>query len=267
MKTCFRVFCSLILLAGLAAFGASPCGAQQSQVANGSSFGRIEIRPDTSPTITPPRIAFDGSGLHAANMPVRWLILYAYALPYGFQLQGGPAWVATKRYDIDATGATGAGAMDLSRIQSLLKTRFGLATHTEHRRVQVLALEPAAGGAKLRPGSPLKGPGIGNPGDGVVEGRSATMAMLVQKLQSITGTIVLNGTGLAGQYDFTLHWDTAPAPNLVSEPPLRRDTAPASPAAASLPSLQAALESELGLTLKLVEQWADVTVIDRIEQP
>jgi hypothetical protein len=31
--------------------------------------------------------------------------------------------------------------------------------------------------------------------------------------------------------------------------------------------LQAALESELGLTLKPVEQWADVTVIDRIEQP
>jgi uncharacterized protein (TIGR03435 family) len=264
MKTCFRV-CGLILLTGLAAFGASQCGAQQSQAADGSSFGRIEIRPGTKPQLQ--RFAFDGHELHVADMPVRWLILYAYGLPYGFQLQGGPAWVATKRYDIDATGATQDRITDLSSIQNLLKTRFGLATHTEHRRVQVLALEPAAGGAKLKPGSRLKGPGIGNPRDGIVEGRSATMAMLVQELQSVAGTVVLNGTGLAGQYDFTLHWDTAPTSNLVSEPRPRRDTAPAPPAAASLPSLQAALESELGLTLKPVEQWADVTVIDRIEQP
>jgi uncharacterized protein (TIGR03435 family) len=246
-------------------FGPSPCRAQQSQSAGLSSFDRIEIRPGTNSQ--PQRLEFDDRGLHAANIPVRWLILHAYGLPYGFQLQGGPAWVATKRYDIDATGALGDPATDLSKIQSLLKTHFGLATHTEHRRVQVLALEPAAGGAKLKPGSRLKGPGIGNPGDGVVEGRSATMAMLVQELQRMAGTVVLNGTGLAGQYDFTLHWDTAPAPNLVSVPQPRRDTSPPSPAAASLPSLQAALESELGLTLKLVEQWADVTVIDRIEQP
>ena len=87
------------------------------------------------------------------------------------------------------------------------------------------------------------------------------MAMLVQELQHAAGTVVLDGTGLAGQYDFTLHWDAAP------DAGLQRDSAQASARDANLPSLKSALESELGLALKPVEQWADVTVIDHIEQP
>ena len=79
MKTCSRVFCGLFFLAGLAAVGASPSGAQQSQAASRSSFDRVEIRP--SARSQRQQLTFGMREFHVANMPVRYLIRYAYGLP------------------------------------------------------------------------------------------------------------------------------------------------------------------------------------------
>ena len=76
----------------------------------------------------------------ATNMPVRPMITFAYQVA-GYQLIGGPGWLTTDRYDINAKmeaaattvlpfipGSTTPSPMQLA-LQHLLEDRFKLRTH------------------------------------------------------------------------------------------------------------------------------------------
>jgi uncharacterized protein (TIGR03435 family) len=95
-----------------------------------------------------------------------------------------------------------------------------------------------------------------------------TMASLSQMISQQLGATVVDKTGLAGKYDFTLNF--APDPN-GGMPMMRPPSGPAPDGAASQepvgPSLFAAVQEQLGLKLVAERQAVDVIVIDRIEQP
>jgi uncharacterized protein (TIGR03435 family) len=87
------------------------------------------------------------------NQTLRNLIKVAYNVQ-DFQLLGGPAWINSERYDIDARAqgnpplADVAGAM----IQTLLEDRFRLAIHSEKKELPcTYSLPPRAA---LRFGQP-----------------------------------------------------------------------------------------------------------------
>jgi uncharacterized protein (TIGR03435 family) len=71
------------------------------------------------------------------------------------------------------------------------------------------------------------------------------------------GSPVVNKTGLAGLYDYTLDWtpDRPGAPNLDA------------PVEADAPSLFTALQEQLGLKLVPTKGAVEVIVIDHIELP
>lgn len=87
-------------------------------------------------------------------------------------------------------------------------------------------------------------------------GRGVPLSLLASSLPTMTGmaTIsrpVVDQSGLAGQYDFSLHWSLSPEPE-------SGDTAA---------SFHEALKSQLGLELKATHAPIEILVIDHVERP
>jgi uncharacterized protein (TIGR03435 family) len=94
-------------------------------------------------------------GMISANgVPVRLLMRQAYGQLQDFQLVGGPAWINSDRFDIEAK-IEGGGPMSPQVIQSVLRQileeRFGLKTHRETRELPIYALMLARSDGRLGP--------------------------------------------------------------------------------------------------------------------
>jgi uncharacterized protein (TIGR03435 family) len=108
--------------------------------------GQIRISPGT--------ISVNG-------MPARILIRQAYGQLQDFQLVGGPDWIVSDRFDIEAK-PEGGGPMSPQVLQSvfrqILEDRFALKAHKETRQLPVYALVLAGNdgrlGPNLKPASP-----------------------------------------------------------------------------------------------------------------
>jgi uncharacterized protein (TIGR03435 family) len=84
------------------------------------------------------------------NVPVRQLIVRAYGVQ-PFQVQGGPSWITSDRFDITAKAAddTATPAQMNLMLQSLLGSRFKLKVHRETRQSDVYRLVKARPDGKL----------------------------------------------------------------------------------------------------------------------
>jgi uncharacterized protein (TIGR03435 family) len=89
-----------------------------------------------------------GGRVDATNVPLRFLITYAYALPQQAEIVGGPAWITSVGYDIVAklegnpqVVPPGSG-IDPARLamRALLADRFKLTMHREAKQVDIYAL-------------------------------------------------------------------------------------------------------------------------------
>ena len=86
------------------------------------------------------------------NLPARQLIRQAYDV-HDAQIVGGPDWLASDGFDINAT--TGDKPPDQMRfmMQSLLRDRFKLTFHSEKRELPIYALVVARSDGKTRLGT------------------------------------------------------------------------------------------------------------------
>jgi uncharacterized protein (TIGR03435 family) len=195
------------------------------------------------------------------------------------QIEGGPGWMGSRAFDINAKvdAETTARWSKLTKSEvdeerrsmtrSLLADRFHLKFHHETREMRALVLRVAKSGSKLQPPHPEQNLQAGIPpnrinffGHGHMEGHSALMSNLARSLASepeIAGRPVVDKTGLTGGYDFTLRW-TSDDPGFGA--------APADPNA-QWPSLFTALEEQLGLKLTPEKQPIDIIVVDSVEMP
>ena len=86
-----------------------------------------------------------------AAATLRQLVQYAYDLP-AFQVTGGPAWVTTSRFQIDArTGRTTTPAQMRAMVRQMLAERFALKVHTEVRERPIYRMVVARQDGKLGP--------------------------------------------------------------------------------------------------------------------
>ena len=125
------------------------------------AFETVFVKPNTrNPPCLGPVLAIEASlmgrlgpapedGLIKTGGCLRSLIQAAYNITR-FQLEGGPAWVDTERYDIQAQSA-GQATPDQIRgvLQSLLADRFKLALRRETRTMPVYELVVADEGLKI----------------------------------------------------------------------------------------------------------------------
>ena len=103
-----------------------------------------------------------GGRFHVTNLPLRQLIVLAYAdrsqgppAPGGqdFSVTGGPGWISTDRYDIDARPEEGfipTVEQSQKMLQALLEERFRLKVRRETKDGPIYALVVAKDGPKVK---------------------------------------------------------------------------------------------------------------------
>jgi len=188
------------------------------------------------------------------------------------QISGGPKWLDSDRFDIEAT----KGNIDVpvpaslaqrpmywqnrAMLQSLLEERFHLVVHNEMRQEPVYELVPARSGPRLKDATVDETPRQ-QVSRGQITATATALSQLARLLAGLLDRQVVDKTGLAGRYNFTLTYayDTS-----------RRGTVgpDADPAAApDTPSLFTALQEQLGLSLKSARGPVEFLVVDRAEKP
>jgi uncharacterized protein (TIGR03435 family) len=87
-----------------------------------------------------------GRGLGFTNV-------YGLGVEDGRRVRGGPDWVRSDRYSIDAVadGAADAATMSGPMLRALLEQRFALKAHIETEQIPALALTLGPGGLKIAP--------------------------------------------------------------------------------------------------------------------
>jgi uncharacterized protein (TIGR03435 family) len=244
--------------------------ALQTQNASISSFPfqAVTIKENKTGELTR-AMRFEPDRFMATNVTLYGLIAAAYGAG-GSEILGGPDWVRSEHYDIEAKldtsvidelGKRGPDErlLEWKRIlQALLADRFRLTLHRETREPPAYVLAIAKDGLKLleaKPGDsypdgfkdpqgrPL-GPGLWLPGPCTLVGQGVHLVDLAKTLSVnyLGGQTVIDQTGLMGVYDFTLDCHTAF---------MERGA-----------SVLTVLPEQLGLELKLL----DVLVIDHAEK-
>lgn len=188
------------------------------------------------------------------------LIAAAYKLK-GFQLIGGPEWMAIDRFDIDAK-SDGPAPLDqvLLMMQSLLADRFKLSAHRETREIDGFVLVRVRTdrlGFNMRPSAyDCRQPGLTPPPcreGGISAGSFKSAGRPISALLDVlTGEVrapVVDNTKLTGTFDLQLYWSPALVP------------------VADLPSIFTAVQEQLGLKLEATRVSSEVFVIDHVEHP
>lgn len=145
-----------------------------------------------------------GGTTAARNVPVRDLILLAYHIQ-AFQLSGGPAWLNTERYDLDAKYQPMASLDEIRvMLQKFLADRCKLTVRRETKDGPVYALVVAKGGPKLKPPKPDGFRGIRSSENGQMLAENVTMSTLTEVLGEQVSRPVIDKTRLTGSYGFSL---------------------------------------------------------------
>ena len=226
------------------------------------------------------------------TITLRQLMERAYQVQ-PFQISGGPDWINSERYTIDARAAGPAGHDQVSlMLQSLLEDRFQLKIHRESHDVPLFDLVLAKGGSKLPPpregscrdadpqpepdGGRMAPPSRGGPRlsrcgglDVMLESQGARMSggkvpmrEFVRILSGVLGRKVIDRTGLTGPFDITLDFVPDETTPLLPAPPPG-----AAPSDVLSPPILNALPEQLGLRLEAAKGPVEILVIDRVERP
>ncbi len=254
------------------------------------SFEVATIKPSHSSEnrrgmmMTPGKLTID-------NMPLKSLIGFAFDARSDAQITGGPDWITSENYTIETKeDETQAAALEkLSpeergkqlrlMMQSLLIDRFKLKVSRATKETVVYALVVAKGGPKMTPSSQSTpapatpshtGPRIMMNRRGELKGTDSPMSQLADILsrqREAEGRVVLDKTGLTGNYDWSLHWSPeAPAAAFKgadADVPADRSPGPDG----SGPTLFTALQEQLGLKLESQKGTVESIVVDSVEKP
>jgi uncharacterized protein (TIGR03435 family) len=220
-----------------------------------------------------------GGTFEAINATLGSIIRLAYGLRE-FQTVGGPAWIDSDRFDIQARGPQNAPESEAPRrLQALLADRFALKVHKETRDLPIYALVLARARGSLGPRlrqSPVASTGVMGgrceppllPGPTSMRLCGVTMAQLAANmLPMYAGRTVVDRTGLAGGFDLALSFDNRSVPGVGPAGGLPASPPAAEPAATDAVSIFTALEEQLGLKLEPQTGPAEVLVIDHVERP
>ena len=250
--------------------------------ANGPTFDVVSIKRVVNEIRTSRSVGERPGGQFVlSGVAIAALIRTAYPADTT-DLIGAPDWVLNDVYDLTAKAASEVSREQMTAMQqALLAERFKLAVHYEMQERQVYALRLARADGRLGPnikkseldcdaiqaarragskdafpatsnGAPACGMSMrGEQGMTVLLG-ARPLSALAGPLSSPTGRVVIDKTGLKGNYDMTLRYVDRPSP----------DASPDAP-----PEIFTALQEQLGLKLESDRAPLKILVIDRIERP
>jgi uncharacterized protein (TIGR03435 family) len=218
-------------------------------------------------------------GFTASHFPLKALIISAFGVGLD-RISGMPNWSDFEMYDIEAKmeSSTADKLKKLSpdelrvvrqqMLQALLVNRFKLTFHRESKELPVFFLVVGKNGPKVRESKPsesstseIKGRDgqplskganqmrmeLGAGGTIQLTAPGTPIKALLGALSGQLGRPVIDRTGLTGNYDISLEW----APEQDSNGP----------------SLQTAVQDQLGLKLESGKGPIEIIVIDHLERP
>ena len=212
-----------------------------------------------------------GGRLVGVNTSISNVIRNAYGIGLPFQLEGGPDWINSDRYDIEAKAEGNPSEAEVMiMVRSLLADRFKLKVHTESREMPAYILTVAKGGSKLKqtsegsciPRGAARPPrregqtqlmtcGSNLISAGHWQAVRVDMASVAGALGALARRQVIDKTGLSGLFDIHLEYPLDPLTGSDS----------------NAPSIFTLIQEELGLKLESGKAPAEVLVVDHIERP
>lgn len=230
-------------------------------------FEVASVRPSARGTDVA-RFSTTPNRLIVENFPLRLIISQVYRVGFP-NLIGGPDWIDSQHFDIDAVSASRvSGAQLFLMTQRLLEERFALRVHREQRPLPIFALvranATADGGPFLRRSSRDCDAVKPSPCYLRVQPGNAILAagwdwsVLFRQIRSTVDRPVVDDTGLSGQFDMQLRWSSA-GPETIVDP--RNGSIDVSVPIAT------ALRDQLGLKMESRVAPVDVLVIDSVSLP
>ena len=248
------------------------------------AFEIASIKPNRSGERSASIYPLVGRTFTAENAPLRDLIRYAYQLS-DFEIADVPDWAARERFDIRAVAkadiapalATGQPP-ERVMLRALLAERFRLAIRRDVREVPIYVLVIARSVGQLGPqlratqtdcaalkraGGGLTPPaadgsvrcGLRNTGTGLTIANALTMQAFARFLSGQVQRVVVDRSGLTGEWDFQLKW----TPDRVDANGVSLPTDGA--------TLFTALQEQLGLKLESTRGPVEVMVVERVDRP
>ena len=291
-----------VVLAGLlsATGGAVRTGADsQSRTAEDKTqvFEVASIK--TNQTRTDSRgISVQPGRLTITGLTVREIVAFAYGIPNPLRfsrISGSAKWLDSDRFNITAK-ADGAVSTDRLRLmlRTLLADRFRMVARNTTARLPIYALTLARNDGALGPrlrrtqdidcvrfivdrGGELP-PLPRDPKDvptciiraepGLIVARARTMLDLTKVAfpRVVEDRVVVDRTGLKGNYDVLLEWTPEPRP-FASANDLPPGLPVPPPPTSGGPSIFTAIQEQLGLKLQSDTGLVEVLLIDRVERP
>jgi uncharacterized protein (TIGR03435 family) len=262
-----------ILWFSLALHANAQQAAPPTSAANLSSFEVATIKP-SNPDDSKHRWERQPGRFVIENYSLQQMIRVAFGLTSDLQVVGGPKWIGDRSFDIEAK-ADDAEVVKMRAmtddqrdvewnhlLQSLLAERFGLKAHVGEQELPVYALVVVKSGARLKH-SPIGETAHGIPvrssprlATTVMTATTVSMGELADHLSQMPESdnrLVVDRTGLDGQYDFELKWT--------------RDYGSGIPENALYPGLFTALQEQLGLELKRGKASVKVVIVDAATEP
>ncbi len=244
----------------------------------------VSIKPTPAGTAGGSFGARPGGGIVTVNMPVSSLISLAYELQSSDAIEGAPDWFFRDGFDVNARTAPGLTPEQTRNIwRAVFADRFKLKARYETRDVPAYAVvlarpdRPLPSGLKrieadcaaltaarqrgeTPPPPPLTSTGEPPCGarytGGMVVSTGMTIANFVRSIQAGTGRVLVDRTGLQGDYEFTFTY-SSPRPGAADAASLGDDR----------PSIFTALQEQLGLTLEPTRTTSEFLIIEHIERP
>jgi uncharacterized protein (TIGR03435 family) len=199
----------------------------------------------------------DGGRFSAINVNLAVVLRFAYRVK-DLQISGGPGWVYSAspadHFDFEAKAEENTDPEHMRpMIRALLEDRFHLKTHREMKEMPIYALVLGKQGSRLHASSSEEradGRPIFEDGRncGKYVATKLPVSALVEVLATPTRSIVVDKTGLQGEYDFTVEWNPSPL----------EDT--------GCPSIFTSVQ-QLGLRLEAQKGPVETIVIDHVEKP
>jgi uncharacterized protein (TIGR03435 family) len=231
-------------------------------------------------------------------------IVYGLGVEDGLRVRGGPDWVRSEHYTIEAVAETPVDAETMRgpMLRALLERRFGLALHIETEQIPAFAVTIAPGGIKMKEGicTPVEAPPPGTPTStatavrrnldaarrgeattgpcgfaGAVNGPNMIFVGAgagVPPLGGFVGAPVIDRTGIPAttRFNYVLEFrpdDSTPGPlgRILDAPALQ--IAPDPSAVPPAPNLFTVLEQQFGLRLEPAQAPREYIVIDAVQRP
>ncbi|HTS60736.1 MAG TPA: TIGR03435 family protein [Candidatus Acidoferrales bacterium] len=201
----------------------------------------------------------------AIGAPLRMIMTVAYTVT-DRQISGGPDWVNTERWNIEAKAERRGTSDELhDALARLLEERFALKIRRETRDLPAYLLTVDKNGSKM----PLHDPtdlkhepiaGRFQNGELSLTGQNVMMNYFAFFLSRALPLNVVDKTGLSDHYDVALHY----VPELPAGARVNGDAPPPQPDG---PDIFTALREQLGLRLEKGRGPVEYLVIERVERP